>query len=130
MRKRGTGTIDRDGYLLLVVNKKQYKMHRKIYEDFWKIKLSSLIEIHHIDGNRKNNKIGNLMAMTRTDHRIIHGMITKEKAQEILNMFLARYKNHTIKEFEDKMGYCVETITRKLGNWNKAKEACGKALGI
>lgn len=46
--------------------------YRRIYEKYHDVILSSDIDIHHIDGNRKNNDIDNLLAVTREEHIKIH----------------------------------------------------------
>jgi len=48
------------------------KKHRRIYEDYHNVRLTSDIEIHHIDGNHYNNDITNLMAVTIKEHFEIH----------------------------------------------------------
>mgnify|MGYP004671094425 CR=1 FL=1 len=47
--------------------------HRKIYEDYYGIKLKSTQIIHHIDFNRTNNEIGNLWLFNSTsEHKRCH----------------------------------------------------------
>jgi hypothetical protein len=48
------------------------KIHRKIYEDYYNIRLVSGVEIHHIDGNHSNNDITNLKAVSIQEHYNIH----------------------------------------------------------
>lgn len=48
------------------------KIHRKIYEDYYNLRLTSDIEIHHIDGNHDNNDISNLKPVTIQEHYNIH----------------------------------------------------------
>lgn len=48
------------------------KIHRKIYEDYYQCGLIPYVEIHHIDGNSKNNSIENLIAVTPKEHYEIH----------------------------------------------------------
>jgi hypothetical protein len=48
------------------------KKHRRIYEDYYNIRLPIDIEIHHIDGNHDNNDISNLMPVTIQEHFDIH----------------------------------------------------------
>lgn len=48
------------------------KIHRRIYEDHYNIRLPQDIEIHHIDGNHNNNSIENLKAVTIQEHFDIH----------------------------------------------------------
>ena len=52
----------------------QKRLHRLIYEDFWNVKLPSEIVIHHKDGNKLNNCILNLEAMTKSQHTSYHMM--------------------------------------------------------
>lgn len=48
------------------------KIHRRIYEDYYHIRLPKEVEIHHIDGNHNNNQIENLKAVTIQEHFDIH----------------------------------------------------------
>lgn len=123
-------SIDTDGYKQISVRGALKKEHRYIYEQHHGVLLTPSMEIHHLNRDRADNRIENLVAVTKQQHLILHGMVTKERAIEIMKEFLATYEKHTIKVFEENMGMCVETITRKLGSWNEAKEICGKRFGI
>lgn len=46
--------------------------YRKIWEEHNKRKLPPDMEIHHIDGNRENNNLSNLLAVTIQEHYDIH----------------------------------------------------------
>lgn len=61
-----------DGYL--VVGKMQDRMfaHRKVMEEHLGRKLSSNEIVHHIDGDKSNNDISNLMVVSRAEHLNIH----------------------------------------------------------
>jgi hypothetical protein len=48
------------------------KIYRRIYEDYYNIRLPKDIEIHHIDGNHSNNEINNLKPVTIQEHFDIH----------------------------------------------------------
>ena len=48
------------------------KNYRKIYEQYHNVKLKPGIDVHHIDGDRNNNSIENLKAVTREEHIKIH----------------------------------------------------------
>lgn len=54
------------------MRKKSSKIHRRIYEEYYKCCLMPYIEIHHIDGNHKNNNIENLMPVTAKEHYQLH----------------------------------------------------------
>jgi len=48
------------------------KKYRRIYEDAHNVRLSSSMDIHHIDGNHFNNDIENLKLVTLQEHYDIH----------------------------------------------------------
>ena len=54
------------------MKRKYTKIHRRIYENYYKCCLLPYIEIHHIDGNHDNNLIENLLAITVQEHYEIH----------------------------------------------------------
>ena len=61
-----------NGYKRLSVNNRQYE-HRKVMEDYLGIKLTTDNHIHHIDGNKLNNSIDNLMFFpTNSSHQKYH----------------------------------------------------------
>ena len=74
--KHGTAIIGNHGYLEISSVKEGNKgklLHRLVFEDFYQITLPSNILIHHEDGNKLNNKIWNLVPMTRKEHNKLHG---------------------------------------------------------
>ena len=54
------------------MKRKNNNTHRRIYEEYHQCSLLPYVEIHHIDGNHKNNSIENLMAVTAQEHFEIH----------------------------------------------------------
>ena len=54
------------------MKRKNSKIHRIIYEKYYNCCLLPYIEIHHIDGNSKNNVIENLKPVTAIEHYEIH----------------------------------------------------------
>ena len=65
------------------MKRKSSKIHRHIYENYHKCCLMPYIEIHHIDGNHKNNNIENLMPVTVQEHYEIH-KLRGDKAAAVL----------------------------------------------
>ncbi|HAU84055.1 MAG TPA: hypothetical protein DCW90_00545, partial [Lachnospiraceae bacterium] len=58
--------------------------HRVIYENHYKVKLKKTEKIHHIDGNKKNNDISNLLKCSSTKrHREVHAQLEKVAYQLI-----------------------------------------------
>ena len=73
--KFGTMVIDDKEYFKIISRAEGNfgkLFHRLVYENFWGVELPSEIIIHHKDGNRRNNCILNLEAMTRAEHNTIH----------------------------------------------------------
>ena len=60
IRKKGTGCINRDGYLVLHVNGKNCFEHRLIMEKQLGRSLNKQETVHHKNGNRLDNNIKNL----------------------------------------------------------------------
>ena len=50
------------------------KLHRFVYEYFHKCCLLKWSDVHHINGIKTDNHKGNLMAMTKAKHTIIHNI--------------------------------------------------------
>ena len=64
--------IDKDGYIRVNIDGKMILLHRLIYEEYYNCCLLSYVVLHHIDGNKLNNKISNLKPLYRDQHLIIH----------------------------------------------------------
>ena len=58
------------------------RLHRYIYQREYGI-LPSNEDVHHIDGNKDNNNLDNLIALRHTDHMKLHGtLLTNEQRQK------------------------------------------------
>lgn len=58
------GCIHGTGYLITSIKKKQFQIHRLIYQICHQIELAPEVPIDHVDGNRLNNLIENLRPCT------------------------------------------------------------------
>lgn len=72
-----TGTTTRNGYILELKNDERYSgthisQHRLVMEKHLGRNLSKDEVVHHIDKNKSNNNIENLMLLTKSDHARIH----------------------------------------------------------
>lgn len=65
-----------NGYVVEYVkgyNKKNcVKQHRRIMEEYLGRKLTANEVVHHINGNRKDNRLENLVVMTKGEHSSLH----------------------------------------------------------
>lgn len=70
------GYISHDGYKLVLTGFKEHQYeHRKIIEDFLGRKLTKNEFIHHIDGDKLNNNIENLILCSKNEHFEIHSSL-------------------------------------------------------
>ncbi len=78
---KGGKTVNDRGYVLVKEqdSKKYVREHRVIVERALGRKLSSSEHIHHIDGDKKNNKLNNLMVVSREQHMAIHKKPVNQK---------------------------------------------------
>ena len=78
MRQSKHGFIDDKGYRRIRVDGLGYiREHRHVMEIHLGRKLSSEELVHHIDCDKLNNDLSNLMVVSSTAHRLIHYRIDK-----------------------------------------------------
>lgn len=69
-RKHGQGYITKQGYHLLFDGISYVPAHRMAFPG-----LPKTMVVHHIDGNKLNNKESNLVPLTKKAHRELHGQL-------------------------------------------------------
>lgn len=77
---RWKGAVDDGyGYLTLLKDGKRQFVHRIVMAEALGIKtLPEIFDVHHIDDNKKNNKLDNLALVTRAGHKTIHYLQVKD----------------------------------------------------
>lgn len=94
-------------YVQSYANGKTRRKHRIVMEEYLGRQLKNNEIVHHIDGNKRNNDISNLLLTTRSEHARIHA--------EILD------KSIPVEQYSKDGMY--------LATWKSAREAC-KQLGL
>ena len=75
--KFGTATICNDGYYRISSRKEGNngkKLSRLVFEDFYNIELPTNVQIHHVDGNKTNDNIWNLIPLSANEHTTLHNI--------------------------------------------------------
>lgn len=88
-RKRGEGYITKQGYLLIYNGTGYVPAHRIVLPP----KDPDNV-IHHIDGNKLNNVLDNLVELTKQAHREAHGSLEKI-AYQLIQAKLIEYNRET-----------------------------------
>lgn len=73
--KYGIASLDSQGYYQISSSKegnKGKKLHRLIWEDFYNKKIPKGYVIHHLNGDKTDNRIQNLQCVSRSNHIIFH----------------------------------------------------------
>ena len=73
------GYINSQGYKVFYILGKEIKEQRLIMEQYLGRYLKSEEEVHHINGNRLDNRLENLKIVTKSEHAKIHYPEKKEK---------------------------------------------------
>ena len=71
----GIASLDRQGYYQITTSKegnKGKKLHRLIWEDFYNKKIPDGYVIHHLNGDKTDNRIQNLQCVERSKHIAFH----------------------------------------------------------
>ena len=108
------------------------KIHRKIYEDYHNIRLSSDVEIHHIDGNHGNNDITNLKLVSIQEHYDIHHAQGDWAACLLMShrMKLTPEEKSRLASLAASKGNAEGKCGFKLGHASKAGKIGGKKGGV
>ena len=118
------GEIDQDGYIRITLTKngktKKYKAHRLVMMAFNNTNDSSL-QVNHIDGNKKNNKLENLewcTASYNTRHSYINNLNkTKGFKTIIKNKTTGEEKKYrSMRDASLNMGYNKGYLFKKINN--------------
>lgn len=105
-----TGSL-KNGYKVITVDGCQVLEHRYIMEASLGRKLSSDEHVHHVDENRLNNSISNLMVVTKEEHLTIHRTRQDLVDGQFVNLW---NKGESTREIAKKIGCSQTEVRRRL----------------
>lgn len=80
------GSLSRDGYRVIQVNKRSIFEHRHTMQEFLKRTLDLHEHVHHLNGNKLDNRIENLAVLTPS----VHGRISARQYSDWRKMYQSR----------------------------------------
>lgn len=115
--KFGRAKINKRGYYIITSSKEgnnAKQLHRLIWEDWYGKPVPDGYDIHHINGDRCDNRIQNLQCVEHSLHASFHQQnISEETKQKISKWDKERWKND---EYRKKMS----EIIRKYTLWDNS----------
>lgn len=75
------GHVNKYGYKIISVNGKYYKEHRYVMTKHLGRELTREEEVHHINGDKLDNRVENLRVMSKSEHSLLHWDSTKRLNQ-------------------------------------------------
>ena len=127
--KYGPAKIDNTGYLHLTTNQGKYSrtLHRRIWEDFYGKPVPKDYVIHHINGDKLDNRIQNLQCCTKVNHSKFHSKQRSFKHTEEWKKRASKFrsgknnpnygKKRTREEMKGIISYKIKTS--KLSQYDK-----------
>ncbi len=126
-------------YKAIKVNGKKIDEHRYIMETFLGRKLEYNETIHHINGNKRDNRLENLEILNRREHTLIHhkqGDLRSPTKDESKKSILTKYGHYRFVDLENNLFECrrCERILHKNnfrlnnGTYYKISSRCRDCL--
>ncbi len=103
-------------------NPNYYGDHKKKYEEYFGLKLSELFDVHHIDGNRGNNDIDNLLALPKGTHQKYHELKLVIDSLKIQTEIPTGIFGHGYSEYAIKMLSEFGLIYKECLKWQSYKQ--------
>lgn len=95
--------------------------YRKFYQEQTKTKLPKNFEVHHIDLNRENNDITNLVAIPKKLHQELHSTFDSiyipEDKFELLPQGILGIKGNGFNSFVFKQFELYAEVCQEVGKW-------------
>ena len=89
------------------------KNYRRIYEEYYGIKIPEGFIIHHIDSNRDNNNISNLLMLPKTLHSRYHFYLTSFSIDYCKLDMSLMYNLQALEGLASAVSDCAKWIVKK-----------------
>lgn len=103
---------DKNGYLVVCINRKQYKVHRLVADAFCRHS-SNKTEVNHINGIKDDNRAENLEWVSHGENQRHRRMVLNHNECPLLNLE-TKQSYRSIWEAYKATGESVSSITKKL----------------
>ena len=123
--KYGTARLNSHGYFWVMTDDGTRKpLHRIIFEDFYRIKLPKNIHIHHVDGNKTNNEIWNLIPLTNKEHAGLHhkNKIVSDETRKKISEAQTGEKNNNYGHLSEQHSLAISKSRTTTGFFRLTKE--------
>lgn len=122
LKNKGKGWVNQKGYKELRIDGNKVKEHRYLMEKHLGRKLLLNEDVHHINGNKTDNRIENLKVMKHGTHTIITNLERRNKKLEQMNCELLKALKNIIESCDE------GKVELMIGHYTIAKKAIEKAL--